>query len=96
MAQFIIDFSYGDIFSREIVSPKHKEIAMIAVCVAKGTMEPQMKVHLRAALNVGCTKQEIVELMYHMSIYAGFPAALNGLSATRQVFQGYGSTHVSK
>ncbi|HTY25844.1 MAG TPA: carboxymuconolactone decarboxylase family protein [Desulfomonilaceae bacterium] len=96
MAQFIIDFSYGDIFSREILSPKHKEIAMIAVCVAKGTMEPQMKVHLHAALNVGCTKQEIVELMYHMSIYAGFPAALNGLSATRQVFQEYDSTHVSK
>jgi 4-carboxymuconolactone decarboxylase len=87
MAQFIIDFSYGDIISRTILSPKHKEIAMIAVCVARGTMEPQMKVHIRAALNVGCTKQEIVELMDHMAVYAGFPAALNGISAARQAFK---------
>ncbi len=87
MGSFIIDFSYGDIISRNILSPKRKEIAMIAVCVAKGTMEPQMKVHMHAGLNVGMTKQEIIELMTHMSVYAGFPAALNGLSAARQVFQ---------
>ncbi|MBI5569191.1 MAG: carboxymuconolactone decarboxylase family protein [Desulfomonile tiedjei] len=87
MAYFIIEFSYGDVISRNIISPQHKEIAMIAVCVAKGTMEPQMKVHIHAALNVGCTQQEIVELMMHMVIYAGFPAALNGLTAARQVFE---------
>jgi 4-carboxymuconolactone decarboxylase len=86
MGSFIIDFAYGDIISRNILSPKHKEIAMIAVCVAKGTMEPQMRVHMHAGLNIGLTKQEIVELMTHMAVYAGFPAALNGLSAARQVF----------
>ena len=85
MAHFIIDFSYGDVFARKILSPKHKEIAMIAVTTAKGTMEPQMKVHLHAALNVGCTREEMVELMYHMAIYAGFPAALNGINAVRDV-----------
>jgi 4-carboxymuconolactone decarboxylase len=87
MADFIIDFSYGDIISRDVLSPKHKEVSMIAVCVAKGTMEPQMKVHIHAAMNVGCSKQEIVELMTHMAIYAGFPAALNGLTACREVFK---------
>ena len=90
MAQFIIDFCYGDVISRNVLSPKHKEIAMIAVCIAKGTMEPQMKVHMHAGLNVGLTKQEIVELMTHMAVYAGFPAALNGLSAARQVFEEVG------
>ena len=87
MGCFIIDFSYGDIFSRNILSSKHKEIAMIAVCVSAGTMEPQLKVHLHAALNVGCAKQELVELMTHMAVYAGFPRALNGLGALRQVFE---------
>jgi 4-carboxymuconolactone decarboxylase len=86
MGEFIVDFAYGDVFSRKVLSPKEKEIAMIAVCVAAGTMQPQMKVHLHAALNVGCTKEQIVELMYHMVGYAGFPAALNGLSAAREVF----------
>lgn len=87
MADFIIDFSYGDIFSRKILSAQHKEIAMISVCVAKGAMEPQMRVHIHAALNVGCTKEQIVELMNHMAVYAGFPAALNGLGQVRKVFE---------
>jgi 4-carboxymuconolactone decarboxylase len=87
MGDFIIEFSYGDVIARNILTPKHKEIAMIAVAAAKGTMEPQMKVHIHAALNVGCTKQEIVELMYHMAVYAGFPPALNGITAVREVFQ---------
>jgi 4-carboxymuconolactone decarboxylase len=87
MGNFIIEFSYGDVISRDILTPKHKEIAMIAVTAAKGTMEPQMKVHIHAALNVGCTKKEIVELMYHTAVYAGFPAALNGIGAVREVFQ---------
>jgi 4-carboxymuconolactone decarboxylase len=87
MGDFIIDFAYGDVISRNILIPKHKEIAMISVTAAKGTMVPQMKVHVHAALNVGCTKQEIVELMHHMVVYAGFPVALNGLTAVREVFQ---------
>ncbi len=87
MGYFIIDFSYGDIISRDILSPQHKEIAIIAVCVAKGTMEPQLKVHLHAALNVGCTKPQLVEIMNHMAVYSGFPTALNGLAAVRQVLK---------
>jgi hypothetical protein len=46
---------------------------MIAVCAAKGTMEPQMKVHIHTAMNVACPKQERAELMTHMAVYAGFP-----------------------
>lgn len=86
MADFIIAFSYGDVIGRNILSARHKEIAMVAVAAAKGTMEPQMKVHIHSALNVGCSKQEMVELMYHMAVYAGFPAALNGINALREVF----------
>jgi len=74
------------VIARNILAPKLKEIAMVAVTVAKGTMEPQMKVHVHAALNVGCTREEMVELMYHMAVYAGFPAALNGINALRDVF----------
>ncbi|HCL66411.1 MAG TPA: 4-carboxymuconolactone decarboxylase, partial [Rhizobium sp.] len=47
---------------------------------------PQLKVHIEAGLNVGLTKEEITEIMMHMSVYAGFPAALNGLFAAKEVF----------
>ena len=47
---------------------------------------PQLKVHIHGALNVGCTRQEITEVIMQMAVYAGFPAALNGLSAAKDVF----------
>jgi len=88
MAEFIVDFSYGDIFCRGGLTPRLKELAAIAGMTAAGTMQPQLKVHIKAALNVGVSKQEIVEVLMQMAVYAGFPAALNGLSAAREVFSG--------
>ncbi len=86
MGAFILDFSYGDIVARKVISPAWKEIASIAATVARGTMLPQLKVHIRAALNVGCSRAEIVEVIILMAVYAGFPAALNGIEAVREVF----------
>jgi 4-carboxymuconolactone decarboxylase len=86
MGEFIVDFSYGDVIARKVLPPKYKEIAMICAAVARGTMQPQLKVHIQAGLNVGLSKSQIIELMYQMVVYAGFPASLNGISAAREVF----------
>jgi 4-carboxymuconolactone decarboxylase len=59
---------------------------VVAALTALGNATPQLKVHIHGALNVGCTKQEVVEIMMQMAVYAGFPAALNGLSAAKEVF----------
>ena len=56
-----------------------------------GNAAPQLKVHLQAALNVGVTREEIVEVIMQMAVYAGFPAALNGLAAAREVFATVGA-----
>ena len=53
---------------------------------AMGNAAPQLKVHIEAGLNVGLTREEIVEVLIQMAVYAGFPAALNGLFAAREVF----------
>lgn len=45
-----------------------------------------MKVHIEAGLNVGLTRDEITEIIIQMAVYAGFPAALNGLFAAKDVF----------
>jgi 4-carboxymuconolactone decarboxylase len=86
ISDFIINFAYGDVFSREILSSKCKEISAIAGMCATSTMRPQLKVHIKAGLNVGLTKEEIIEVLSQMSVYAGFPAALNGLFAAKEVF----------
>jgi 4-carboxymuconolactone decarboxylase len=52
-----------------------------------GTATPQLKVHINGALNVGLSRQEVVEIIMQMAVYAGFPAALNGIFAAKEVFQ---------
>lgn len=83
MAGFILDFSYGDVISRQILSPGHKEIGMMAAAVARGTMAPQLAVHVKAARAVGLTREQIVEVIVQMAVYAGFPAAINGMLVAR-------------
>jgi len=85
-ARLIIEFPFGDIYSRPGLDLKTRELAVVAALTAMGNATPQLKVHIRAALNVGCTEKEIVEVMMQMAVYAGFPAALNGLFAAKDVF----------
>ena len=85
-ADLIIEFPFGDVYSRPGLDLKSREIATVAALTAMGTARPQLKVHVHGALNVGCTRQEIIEVMIQMAVYAGFPAALNGLFVAKEVF----------
>jgi 4-carboxymuconolactone decarboxylase len=85
-ARYLIEFPFGDIYSRPGLDLKTREIAVVAALTALGNAAPQLKVHVHGALNVGCTKEEIVEVMMQTAVYAGFPAALNGLFAAKEVF----------
>lgn len=64
----------------------HREIAVVAALTALGNAAPQLKVHIHGALNVGCSRDEVIEVIMQMAVYAGFPAALNGLFAAQEVF----------
>jgi 4-carboxymuconolactone decarboxylase len=86
-ARYLIEFPFGDIYSRPHLDLKSREIAVVAALTAMGNAAPQLKVHIHGALNVGCSEQEILEIIMQMAVYAGFPAALNGLSAAREVFR---------
>ncbi len=66
---------------------KSREIAAVAALTALGTATPQLKVHINGALNVGLSRQEVVEIIIQMVVYAGFPAALNGMFTAKEVFQ---------
>jgi 4-carboxymuconolactone decarboxylase len=85
-ATYLIEFPFGDIYSRPGLSPRDREIATIAALAAMGNAAPQLKVHIEAGLNVGLTRDEVTEILMQMAVYAGFPAALNGLFAAKEVF----------
>jgi 4-carboxymuconolactone decarboxylase len=85
LGDFVIEFPFGDIYSRKVLDLKSREIATVAALTALGTCQAQLKVHLNAAINVGCTEAEVKEIIIQMAIYAGFPAALNGMFALKEV-----------
>lgn len=85
-ATYLFEYPFGDIMSRPGLGLREREIATVAALCALGTAENQLRVHIQAALNCGVSRDEIVEILMQMSVYAGFPAALNGLMVAKQVF----------
>ena len=85
-ARYLIEFPFGDIYSRPGLDLRSREIAVVAALTAMGNAAPQLKVHIQGALNVGVSRDEVVEVIMQMAVYAGFPAALNGLFAAKDVF----------
>lgn len=87
LAKYIIEFSFGDIYSRQGTNLKQKEVAVVAALTAMGNAAPQLKVHINGALNVGVSTEELVEVIMQMSAYSGFPSAINGINALKEVLQ---------
>ena len=85
-ARYLLEFPFGDIYARPGLDLRSREIATVAALTALGNATPQLKVHIAAALHVGLTREEIIEVIMQMAVYAGFPAALNGLFAAKEVF----------
>ena len=86
-ARYLFEFPFGDIYSRPGLDLRARETATIAALTAMGNATPQLKVHIEAGLNVGLSRAEITEIIMQMAVYAGFPAALNGLFAAKEVFR---------
>jgi 4-carboxymuconolactone decarboxylase len=86
LGRYLAEFVFGDILSRPGLDLKSREIATVAALTALGTAAPQLRAHMHGALNAGCSQQEIIEIVMQMAVYAGFPAALNGIQAAKEVF----------
>jgi 4-carboxymuconolactone decarboxylase len=86
LGRYTIEFPFGDVYSRPGLDLKSREIATVAALVALGNAAPQLKVHIHGALNVGCSPEEVIEVIIQMAVYSGFPTALNGAFAAQEVF----------
>lgn len=80
-ARMTIEFALGDLYTREALDMRSREIVAIASLAALGDTGPHLKIHVRAATRLGVSKTEIIEILMQTAIYAGFPAALNALSS---------------
>ncbi|WP_296445463.1 carboxymuconolactone decarboxylase family protein [Rhodoferax sp. UBA5149] len=90
LARLAISFVYGQIYTRPHLNLRDRQLVTVAMLAALGNARPQLKFHIAGALNVGCSATEIIELMLHLAVYAGFPAGLNGVFAAKEVFEDRG------
>jgi 4-carboxymuconolactone decarboxylase len=80
-ARMAIEFPLGDLYTRDGLDLRSREIAAISSLATLGNAGPQLRIHIRAATTVGVTKAEIIEILMQTAVYAGFPAALNALAS---------------
>lgn len=87
LGKFIIEFAFGDIYTREALTLEERELLTITSLVTTGGCEPQLEVHINGALNVGISCEKIVETILHCIPYVGFPKVINAIFVAKRVFE---------
>ena len=82
----IVSFGFGDLYSRDSLSLSQREIITLTTLITQGAFD-QLRVHLQAALNVGLSKEEIIEVIIHCAGYVGFPKAVQAMGIAGEVFE---------
>ena len=86
VGRYIVEFAFGDIYARPALSLRDRELATIVSLCTQGAADPQLRVHIRGALNVGLTRSEVIEAFIQCIPYTGFPRVLNAINVAREVF----------
>jgi 4-carboxymuconolactone decarboxylase len=84
LGRAIVEFAYGDVYTREALSLRDREIAAVAALVATGRSS-QLPQHIRASLKAGLSAEELAEVILQTATIAGFPPAMNAISTLRSV-----------
>jgi 4-carboxymuconolactone decarboxylase len=82
----VVAWAFGEIYARPGLVPRDRQLVTLGMLTALGGCEPQLDVHINAALNVGLTPDEIVEALLHSAVYCGMPKALNATFVAKKVF----------
>ncbi|MER5185625.1 carboxymuconolactone decarboxylase family protein [Streptomyces sp. NPDC002896] len=82
----VVAWAFGEIYDRPALPPRDRQLVTLGMLTALGGCEPQLEVHINAALNVGITSDEIVEALLHSAVYCGMPKALNATFVAKKVF----------
>ena len=85
LADAIAGYALGDVWGRSVLDHRTRQLATVAAFAALGHLST-MKVHAGYALNVGVTPEELKEVVYLTTVYAGFPRAIEAASTLRELF----------
>ncbi|WP_374966249.1 carboxymuconolactone decarboxylase family protein [Lysinibacillus sp. RS5] len=86
LRKMIIEFAYGEVYSRLGLDAKSRALVVMTAVVTQGAA-PQTKTHIKRGLHAGLTQTEIVEALLQLVPYIGFPRVQNALTIAQQVFK---------
>lgn len=86
LGKYIVEFAFGDIYSRDTLSLQEREMITITSLLTLGGCEPQLEVHIKGSLNVGIPPEKIIETFIQCIPYTGFPKVLNAVMVAKKVF----------
>lgn len=84
LSKYVVEFAFGEIYSRPGLDNKQKVLTTITALVAQG--RPQVGMHIKTGLAVGLTPEEIIGCIMHLIPYTGFPSVLNALTVAKDIF----------
>ena len=86
LGKFIVEFAFGEIYTRGGLTTEEREMITLSSLLTAGGCEPQLKVHINGALNVGISPEKVIETFLQCIPYTGFPKVLNAVFAAKKVF----------
>ena len=92
VGRYILEFAFGDIYNKDTLSFREREIVTITSLLTQGDTKNQLMLHINGSLNVGITEEEIIEIFTHCIPYVGFPRVLNAITSAKEVFASRNST----
>jgi 4-carboxymuconolactone decarboxylase len=90
-SDYFVEFAFGTIHSRSVLEPKIKELIAVANLTVLGQGQSHLKLSILAAIRVGCSKEEILEVIIQTVIYAGFMRAIIALNLVKEAYEEGGS-----
>ena len=81
-----VTFPFAELYPRNVIDLKTRELCTVAALTVQGFSQPELRLHIGAALRCGASRGEVAEIITQMIAYCGFPAATNALMTMKQVF----------
>ena len=85
LGEYIINIAFGDVYQRDTLGTRDRELITLSLLIAKGNAPEQLKNHMKAALHIGIEIKEIEELILQSAFYVGFPNAINAMKILQKL-----------
>lgn len=85
MRAFAIKNLWGDVWARPGLDRRARSIVNLAI-LSSANRAGELKIHIRAALNNGVTREEIGEVFLQVALYSGIPAGSEATRVAKQMF----------